>query len=80
MFMASGGLINHLERFSGWQVFIINPADKKYMDLLKMAEAFYVHNAPVRWVFVTSFTNAHNYARTQWSLSYVTSQAEAVTS
>lgn len=31
------------------QVFFVNPADPKSKDLLKMAEAFYVHNAPVRY-------------------------------
>ena len=30
------------------QIFVVNPADKKANDLLKMAEAFYVHSAPTR--------------------------------
>ena len=35
--------------FSPWQVFAINPADIDSRELLKMAEAFFVHNAPIRY-------------------------------
>lgn len=32
----------------GDQVLFVDPADKLSGELLKLAEAFYVHNAPVR--------------------------------
>jgi hypothetical protein len=39
----------------------VDPADKFCGELLKLAEAFYVHNAPVRCVCVFVCVTLHNY-------------------
>jgi UDP-glucose:glycoprotein glucosyltransferase len=36
------------------QVLLVNPADKSGAELLKMAESFYVHRAPIRIGLVLS--------------------------
>ena len=42
------GMLRHIRRNLFNAVFFVDPADKRYMELVKMAEAFYVHNAPTR--------------------------------
>lgn len=42
-------LFNHyIFNFFYFQVFVLDPAHPQSRDLLKIAEAFYVHSAPVR--------------------------------
>ncbi|GFR77731.1 UDP-glucose glycoprotein glucosyltransferase 1 [Elysia marginata] len=42
------GMLRHLAKNMFHLIFIVNPADTKGRDLLKMAEAFQVHKAPLR--------------------------------
>ncbi|KAK6962086.1 UDP-glucose:glycoprotein glucosyltransferase 1 [Biomphalaria glabrata] len=42
------GMLRHIAKNMFHLVFIVNPADSKSRNLLKMAEAFYVHKAPLR--------------------------------
>ncbi|CAH1780753.1 unnamed protein product [Owenia fusiformis] len=50
------GMLRHVRKNCFNLVFIVNPAEPQSKDLLKMAEAFNVHNAPIRIgiVFVVS--------------------------
>ncbi len=49
------GMLRHVRKNLFHMTFFVDPADKKYKDLLKMAEAFYVHSAPMQWVFCLYF-------------------------
>ncbi|ELU12397.1 hypothetical protein CAPTEDRAFT_227323 [Capitella teleta] len=42
------GMLRHIRKNLFHLTFFVNPADPSARDLLKMAEAFYVHNAPAR--------------------------------
>ena len=42
------GMLRHIRQHFFNVLFIVDPADLKTSDLLKMAEAFYVHSAPFR--------------------------------
>ncbi|KAK7477135.1 hypothetical protein BaRGS_00031621 [Batillaria attramentaria] len=42
------GMLRHVAKNIFHLVFVVNPADDASRELLKVAEAFYVHNAPLR--------------------------------
>lgn len=42
------GMLRHIAKNMFHMVFVINPSSAEGKDLLKILEAFYVHNAPVR--------------------------------
>lgn len=42
------GMLRHVAKNIFHMVFVVNPAEDSCRELLKMAEAFYVHSAPIR--------------------------------
>ncbi|XP_064615079.1 UDP-glucose:glycoprotein glucosyltransferase 1-like [Liolophura sinensis] len=56
------GMLRHIAKNFFNLVFIVDPMDKNSRELLKMAEAFYVHSAPMRIgiIFVVDFSKDTN--------------------